>query len=83
MEETYFYLIDLLHVLLPTYMRNFTMICQEEVCKIDKPPSLSLKTLKNMAPEKMENGIFFFKFEILASNTNQSQILKNISNYCH
>ena len=50
-------------------MRNLKIICQGEVCKIDKPPSLSIKTLKNMTPEKMENGIFFFKFEILATNT--------------
>ena len=26
--------------------------------KIYKPPSLSIKTLKNMTPEKIENGIF-------------------------
>ena len=52
-EETYFfYLVDLLPVLIPTYMRNLKIICQGEVCKIDKPPSLSIKTLKNMTPVK-------------------------------
>ena len=50
------------------YMRNLKIICQGNVCKIDKPPSLSIKTLKNMTPGKDENGIFFFKFEILTTN---------------
>ena len=49
------------------------------MCKIDKPPSLSIKTLKNMTPEKMENEIFLFKLEILATNIDLSEILKNIS----
>ena len=41
-------------------MRNLKIICQKEVGKIDKTPSLSNKTLKNMTPpEKMVNGIFF------------------------
>ena len=30
-----------------------------EVCKIDKPPSLSIKTLRNMSPGKDGNGFFF------------------------
>ena len=38
-----------------------------KVCKIDKSTSLSVKTLKNMTPEKMENA-FFFKFQILVTN---------------
>ena len=47
MEETYCsYLVDLLPVLIPTYMRNLKIICQREVGKIDKLPSLSFKTLK-------------------------------------
>ena len=50
-----FYLIDLLPVSILTYMPNSKIICQGEMCKIDKPPSLSIKTLKNMTPEKMEN----------------------------
>ena len=33
-------------------MRNLKIICQGEVYKIDKPPSLSIKTLKNMTPRK-------------------------------
>ena len=39
-----------------------------EVCKIDKPPSLSIKTLK--LPEKMKNVIFFsdLKYLQLVSN---------------
>ena len=41
------------------------IICQGEVCKIDKPPSLSIKTFKNKAPGKDGKWIFF-KFEILA-----------------
>ena len=56
-----FYLVDLLPVLIHTYMRNLKIICQGEVCKIDKPPSLSIKTLKNMTPGKDGNGIFFFQ----------------------
>ena len=43
------YLVDLLPAL-PTYMRNLKIISQGEVCKIDKPPNLSIKTLKNMTP---------------------------------
>ena len=41
-------------------MRNFNIVCQGEVCKFDKPQSLSIKALKNMTPppEKMENGFF-------------------------
>ena len=58
-------------------MRNLKIIYQGEVCKIDKPPSLSIKTLKDMTPKKMENG-FFFKFEILATDIDQSQILNDI-----
>ena len=48
------------------------------MCKINKSPRLSIKTLKNLSPpEKMENGIFF-KFEIFATDIDWSQILKNI-----
>ena len=47
-----FHLVDLLPVLIPTYMRNLKIICQGEVCKIDKLGSLSIKTLKNMTPRK-------------------------------
>ena len=60
-------------------MRNLKISCQGEVCKIDKPPCFSIKTLKIFPPKKMENGIvFFFKFGILATKIDQSQILKNI-----
>ena len=38
-----------------------------EVCKIDKPPSLSVKTLKNMTLGKDGKWIFF-KFEIIATD---------------
>ena len=48
------------------------------MCKIDKPPSLSIKTLKNMTPEKDGKWNIFFKFEILATNIDLSQILNNI-----
>ena len=63
-----------------TYLfAKFKTICQGEVCKIDKPLSLSIKTLKNMTPGKDGKwNISFFKFEILETNTDQSQILKNI-----
>ena len=47
-EEThFFYLVDLLPVLIPTCMRNQKNNLSGEVCKIDKPPSLSIKPLKN------------------------------------
>ena len=52
MRKCIFYLVDLLPVLIPTYMRNLKIICQGEVCKIDKPPSLPVKTLKDMTPGK-------------------------------
>ena len=43
-------------------MGNLKIICHGEVCKIDKPPTLPIKTLKNMEnTEKIENGIFFFQ----------------------
>ena len=58
-------------------MRNLKIICQGEVCKIDKPPGLSIKTLKNITPGKDGKWIFF-KFEILTTDIDQSQILKNI-----
>ena len=67
-RERIFYPVDLLPVSIHTYMRKFKNNLSGEMCKIDKPPSLSVKTLKTMTPEKMENGIFFFKFEILATN---------------
>ena len=68
-----FLLADLLPVLMPTYISNLKIICQGEVCKFDKPPSFSVKTLKNMTPE------------ILATNIDWSQILNktSVSNYCH
>ena len=56
-----FLLADLLPVLMPTYIRNLKINCQGEVCKFDKPPSFSVKTLQNMTPGKMENGISFFQ----------------------
>ena len=49
-------------------MPNLKIICQGEVCKIDKPPSLSIKTLKNMTSGKDGKWNTFFKFEILATN---------------
>ena len=58
-------------------MQNLKIICQGEVCKIDKPPSLSVKTLKNMTPRKDGKGNFF-RLEILATNIDLSQNLKNI-----
>ena len=59
---------DLLPVLIPTYVRNLKIICQGEVCKIDKPPSVSIKTLKNMTSGKDGKWNIFFRFEILAIN---------------
>ena len=67
-EKYFFYFVDLLPVLIPTYMRNLKIICQREVCKIDKRLGLFIKALKNMTPEKMGNVIYLFKFEILATN---------------
>ena len=62
-ENTYFfYLVDLLPVLIPTYMLNLKITCQGEVCKIDKLPSLSIKTLKNMTPRK--DGKWNISFQI-------------------
>ena len=40
-------------------MQDLKIICQGEVCKIEKPPSLSIKTLKNMTPGKDGKRIFF------------------------
>ena len=51
-------------------MQNLKIIFQGEVCKTDKPLSLSLKTLKNMTPGKDEKWNIFF--------VDQSQILENI-----
>ena len=66
MEETYFFCVDILYLLISTYMRNLKIICQGEMCKIDKPPSLSIKTLKNMSPGKDgKNGIFFSNLKYL------------------
>ena len=42
-------------------MQNFKIICKEEVYKIDKPPSLSIKTLKNMTPGKDGKWNIFFQ----------------------
>ena len=33
-------------------MQNLKLIYQKEVCKLDKPPSLSIETLRNMTPRK-------------------------------
>ena len=59
-------------------MRNLKIICQGEVCNIDKPPNLSIETLKNMTPGKDGKLNIFLKTEILATNIDYSQILKNI-----
>ena len=61
-----FYLVDLLPVSIPTYMPNLKIICQGEACKIDRPPSLSIKTLKNMTPGN--DGEWNFSNLILVSN---------------
>ena len=61
-------LVDLLPVLIPTYMRNLKIICWGKVCTTDKLLSLSIKTLKNMTPGKDGKWNVFFKFEILATN---------------
>ena len=50
-------------------MRNLKIICQGEVCKIEKPPSLSVKTLTKYDPRKRWKREYFFKFEILATYT--------------
>ena len=39
--------------------------CQGELCKIGKPPSLSIKTLKNVTPENDEKCIFFSDLKYL------------------
>ena len=50
-------------------MQNLKIICQGEVCKIHKPSSLSIKSLKNMTPGKAGKwNFFFFMCEILATN---------------
>ena len=59
-NRIFLYLVDLLPVLIPTDMRNLKIICQEKVCKIDKPPGLSIKTLKNMIPGKDGKWNIFF-----------------------
>ena len=47
MEETYFfYLVDLLPVLIPTYTRNLKIICQGEVCKLTNHKVCLSKPLK-------------------------------------
>ena len=48
--NVFFYLVDLLPVSVPTYLPNLKIICQGEVCKVDRSPSWSIKTLKNMTP---------------------------------
>ena len=40
-------------------MLNFKIICQGEVCKIDKPSSFSIKTIENMTPRKDEKWNIF------------------------
>ena len=52
---------NLLPVLIPTTCEIKKIICQGEVCKIDKPPSLSIKTLKNLITRKDKSGIFCFQ----------------------
>ena len=49
-------------------MQNVKIMGQGEVCKTDQPPSLSIKTLKNMTPRKDRKWNIFFKFEILVTN---------------
>ena len=44
-------------------MRNLQIIFQGEVCKINKPPSLSIKTLKNITPGKEGEWNFFSNFQ--------------------
>ena len=44
---------------------KFKIVYQGEVCKIDKPLSLSVKTLKSITLEEMENGIFFSNLKYL------------------
>ena len=56
----YIYLVDLLPVSVSTYQRNLKIICQGEVCKIDKPLSLSIKTVTNMTPGKDGKWNIFF-----------------------
>ena len=58
-------------------MRNLKIICQGEMCKINKPPSSSIKTLKNMTPGK-DGKCIFFRFGTLETDIDWSQILKNI-----
>ena len=69
-KERIFCLVDLLPVLIPTYMRNLKIICQVSHMKCvkltDHQVCLS-KPLKISSPEKMENGIFYFRFEILTT----------------
>ena len=59
-------------------MQNFKIICLGKVCKIDKQSMLPFKTLKKYDPRKRWKMGYFFKFEILATNIDWSQILKNI-----
>ena len=42
-------------------MRNLKIICQGEVCKTEKPPSLSIKTLTIMTPGKDGKWNMFFQ----------------------
>ena len=49
-------------------MRNLKIICPGEVCKTDKPPSLSIKALKNVTPGNDGKWNIFFKSEIIATN---------------
>ena len=46
--------------------------------QIDKPPRLSIKTLKNMTRGNYGNETRFFTFEIHATDIDWSQILKII-----
>ena len=59
------HLVDLLPVLVATYTQNLMIICQGEVCKSDKIPSLSIKSLKDMTREKLGNGTFFSNLKYL------------------
>ena len=58
-------------------MGNLKIVCQGEVCKIDHQVYLS-KPLKNLTPGRDGKWNIFFRFEILATDIDWSQILKNI-----
>ena len=60
-----------------TYLHaKFKIICQGEVCKIDKSSSLFIKSLKKYAPGKDRNGIFFSNLKYL-----QYRLVSNFEKY--